>query len=223
MKVRQLSERIGEVVGGIREVHVNDTREYELADYTRRLGELYYVRYQIYLQKFLIKFLNNFIAQVTPFFFYSIGGYLVIEGQLTGDPDALSFGALVAVLAAYKDLSSPWKELLNYYQVKEDARIKYELLYETFVSDDLLPEPTHAEPEHGALAMTGTLTLRNVNLADTGEGESPFPDTVTLEMDLPGGLGSSARAAEAESSWPGCWPACAGLPRARCGSARTIS
>ena len=39
---------------------------------------------------------------MTPFFFFSVGGILVIEGNLT-------FGALVAALAAYKDLSAPWK------------------------------------------------------------------------------------------------------------------
>ena len=44
----------------------------------------------------------------------------------------LSLGAVVAVLAAYKDLSAPWKELLAYYQQKEDARIKYEQVIEQF-------------------------------------------------------------------------------------------
>ena len=181
VKVRKLSERIGEVVGGIREVHVNNTREFELADYTKRIGEIYYVRYQIYLQKFLIKFLNNFIAQVTPFFFYSIGGYLVIS------PDHdLSFGALVAVLAAYKDLSSPWKELLNFYQIKEDARIKYELLYETFVIEELMPAEERKEPDPDAMPLTGPLRFANVNLADSSEGEPPFPDTTSVAMDIPG-------------------------------------
>ncbi len=123
--VRKLSERIGEVVTGIREVHSHDTSQYELADFSERVGDIYGIRVQIYRQKFFIKFLNNFIAQVTPFFFYSIGGYLVIRGSL-------SFGALVAILAAYKDLANPWKELLNYYQVKEDARLRYDLLYEIF-------------------------------------------------------------------------------------------
>ena len=131
LKVRKLSERIGEVVQSAREVHTHDTSQYELAEYSSRIGEIFYIRFEIYRQKFLIKFLNNFIAQITPFFFYSIGGYLVIKGDL-------SFGALVAVLAAYKDLSAPWKELLNYYQVKEDARIKYELLREIFEPPGLL-------------------------------------------------------------------------------------
>ena len=44
----------------------------------------------------------------------------------------LSFGALVAVLAAYKDLASPWKELLDFYQSKENSRIKYEQIVEQF-------------------------------------------------------------------------------------------
>ena len=76
------------------------------------LGRIYDIRFEIYQRKFFVKFLNNFIGQLTPFFFYSIGGYLVIRGNL-------SFGALVAVLAAYKDMASPWKELLDFYQQKE--------------------------------------------------------------------------------------------------------
>ena len=71
---RALSERIGEVVTGIREVHTHDTSRFERAGYTERVGEIYRVRVQIYRLKFFIKFVNNFIAQITPFFFYSIGG-----------------------------------------------------------------------------------------------------------------------------------------------------
>jgi hypothetical protein len=65
-------------------------------------------RVDIYKRKFFVKFLNNFLAQVTPFFFYSVGGYFVIQGELT-------LGALVAVLGAYKDILDPWKELLQWY------------------------------------------------------------------------------------------------------------
>ena len=74
VQVRKLSERIGEVVGGIREVHANDTSQYEMADFSQRVGEIYDIRYRTYVLKFLIKFVNNFLGQITPFFFYSIGG-----------------------------------------------------------------------------------------------------------------------------------------------------
>ena len=124
-EVRRLSEHIGESVVGVKDVHAHGTARYELAHFANQVGVLFEIRLRIFRKKFFIKFLNNFIAQVTPFFFYSIGGYLVIRGEL-------SFGALVAVLAAYKDLSAPWKELLNFYQIQEDARIKYELLLDTF-------------------------------------------------------------------------------------------
>ena len=60
---------------------------------------------------------------MTPFFFYSIGGYFVIEGTL-------SLGALVAVLAAYKDFSAPLRELFRYYQSAEDVRIRYSAMLE---------------------------------------------------------------------------------------------
>ncbi len=66
--VRKVSERIGEVVGGIQDVHANDTAELELAEFSRRMGTIYKIRFDIFRKKFFIKFLNNFIAQLTPFF-----------------------------------------------------------------------------------------------------------------------------------------------------------
>lgn len=123
--VRALSDKIGESVSGVQEVHANDASRLMLARFAERLGRIYDIRFEIYKKKFFIKFLNNFLAQVTPFFFYAIGGYLVVLGHL-------SLGAMVAVLAAYKDLSAPWKELLGYYERKEDARIKYEQVIEQF-------------------------------------------------------------------------------------------
>ena len=95
---RDLSGRIGETISGINEVHANDTSHFERAHIGQRLGRIYLIRFDIYKRKFFIKFLNNFIAQLTPFFFYSVGGYFVLRGDL-------SIGSMVAVLVAYKDLS----------------------------------------------------------------------------------------------------------------------
>ena len=176
--VRRLSERIGEVVIGIREVHAHDTSQYELADFSNRVGDIYDIRVKIYRQKFLIKFLNNFIAQITPFFFYSIGGYLVIRGSL-------SFGALVAVLAAYKDLASPWKELLDYYQNKEDARVKYDLLYEMFEPPGMLDARLLSEDPPEGVTFEGELLASNLDLTEPDEGEGVFSGALTLKLALP--------------------------------------
>ena len=81
--------------------------------------ELEQVRRRIFRLKFFIKALNNFLTALTPFLFYSLGGYFVIEGRIT-------LGALVAVLAAHKDFSAPLKELFRYYQTLEDTRIRYQ-------------------------------------------------------------------------------------------------
>src|SRR3546814_3049115 len=113
------------------------------------------IRFEIYQRKFFIKFLNNFINQLTPFFFYSIGGYLVIRGDL-------SFGALIAVLAAYKDLAGPWKELLDYYQMKEDIRIKYEQVIQPFDIPGLLPPELQMTDVDSGEHLTRTLTIKNV-------------------------------------------------------------
>ena len=47
--------------------------------------------------KFLMKSMNNFIMNLTPFFFYTIGGYLVLENQL-------SLGALVAAMESPRSI-----------------------------------------------------------------------------------------------------------------------
>ncbi|MCB2103040.1 MAG: ABC transporter ATP-binding protein [Rhodobacterales bacterium] len=159
--VRKLSEQIGEVVSGIQEVRANDTSEFERARFARQVGAIFEIRYLIYRKKFFIKFLNNFIAQVTPFLFYSVGGYLVITGDLT-------FGALVAVLAAYKDLASPWKELLSWYQTKEDARIKYEQLVDQFHPAGMIEEDRQDHRLDPVPHLEGAVVATNLSLEEDG-------------------------------------------------------
>ena len=106
--MRSMSDRINETAITLPEIQSNAGRRWQRAEFSNRLWVNYQNRFSIYQWKFFIKFLNNFIAQLTPFFFYMIGGYLVIKGDL-------SFGSLVAALAAYKDLGPLWRELLDYY------------------------------------------------------------------------------------------------------------
>ncbi len=176
VQVRKLSEGISGVVTGIQEVHAHDTSRLELADFSDRMDRIYGVRLKIFRLKFFIKFLNNFIDKLTPFFFFSIGGYLVIKGQLT-------FGALVAVLAAYKDISAPWKELLRYYQIREDARIKYELLIETFGPQGMLDESMQTDEPEPMPTLAGELVATNVDLRDEEEADTGFASGVTFRFD----------------------------------------
>ena len=149
-QVRRLADRIGETVGGVRDIRANDTTQYERARFSKELGVVFNIRYKIYKKKFFIKFLNNFMAQLGPFFFYSIGGYLVIMGDLT-------LGALVAVVGAHKELYSPWKELLNHYQLTWDSQIKFEQVVAQFDPPGLRDEALQTADPPEALTLTGQL------------------------------------------------------------------
>ena len=171
--VRVLAEKIGEAVSGIEEVHANDGARRILARFTERLGVIYDIRYEIFRRKFFIKFLNNFIAQLTPFFFYSIGGYLVIKGDLT-------FGALVAILAAYKDLSAPWKELLTYYQRLADSRIKYDQVIEQFDPQGIWPENYQMAEIEADFSLAGNVSAGNLSILD--EESQPIVEKLSFDI-----------------------------------------
>ena len=159
-QVRGLADRVGESIAGINEIHAHDTSRLERADVSKRLGTIYGIRLDLFKRKFFIKFLNNFLAQLTPFFFYSIGGYFVIQGEL-------SLGALVAVLAAYKDISPPWKELLKYYQTKEDIRVKYEQIIEQFQPENMFDEKLQS-PSENVQKLKGELIGSNLVYSEDG-------------------------------------------------------
>ena len=171
--VRVLAEKIGEAVSGIEEVHANDGARRILARFTERLGVIYDIRYEIFRRKFFIKFLNNFIAQITPFFFYSIGGYLVIKGDLT-------FGALVAILAAYKDLSAPWKELLTYYQRLADSCIKYDQVIEQFDPQGIWPENYQMAEIEADFNLAGNVSAGNISILD--EESQPIVEKLSFDI-----------------------------------------
>ena len=81
--------------------------------------QLEIIRVRINDLKGRLKGIYSFTANLTPFFFFSIGGYLVIRGNL-------SIGALVAALAAYKEINPSLRELFDFVQAWSDARARYE-------------------------------------------------------------------------------------------------
>lgn len=176
IQVRALAAEIGEGAAGAGTLRVNGGWRFRMAMIGNRLGNLFSIRFEIYQKKFFMKFLNNFITQLTPFFFFSIGGYLVIQGDVT-------IGALVAALAAYKDLSSPWKELLAYYNQVADMSLRWETITERFapagmIDDDLFYGPAPETPR-----LTGDIVLDHVTVTD-GDGNAVLED---ISLTVPAG------------------------------------
>ncbi|TIU69234.1 MAG: ABC transporter ATP-binding protein, partial [Mesorhizobium sp.] len=161
LTARALSGRVGEIVDGIGAVHVHDTSNYERADIAARLGLIFKIRFDLYQWKFMVKFLNNFLAQLTPFLFYMIGGYLVIEGRL-------DVGQLVAVIGAYKDLPGPMKELIDWDQARQDVQVKYQQVVEQFTVDGVIAPTIGALTIEAPGPMTDPLSAIGLSIADDG-------------------------------------------------------
>src|SRR5437588_138664 len=175
LTARALAGRIAECVDGAAEIHAHDTSNWERAEISARLGRIFRIRFELYQRKFLVKFLNNFLSQVTPFLFYTVGGYLVIVGKLY-------IGALVAVIAAYKDLPTPVKELIDWDQQRLDVEIKYNQVMEQFSAEDTVPAELQAPLEAPELPRDGRLKVSGVTLHD--DAGARVVDGVSFECAL---------------------------------------
>ncbi len=171
---RKLADTIGEAVNVISDVHTNDTARWHLAQASGRLHQNTLIRLDLFKRKFTIKFVNNFMNHLTPFFFYSAGGYLVIRGDL-------DFGSLVAVLAAYKDLAAPWKAVLNYWQRWTDFNSRYVFVVENFSGADVLGQDRIYGDEAEEARLEGPLEFAAV------EGGPGTGGLIVNELTVPPG------------------------------------
>lgn len=159
LTARELSGRISEIFDGISTIRGYDTTNYERADIASRLGRIFKIRYDLYQWKFLVKFINNFLASVTPFLFYIVGGYLALKGQL-------DIGQLVAVITAYKDLPGPLKELIDWDQLRQDVQVKYTQVVEQFSVDNLIDDKVQALGQDAVPHREEPLAASNLSLSD---------------------------------------------------------
>ncbi|MCI1000421.1 ABC transporter ATP-binding protein [Brucellaceae bacterium VT-16-1752] len=173
LSARELSGRVGEIVDGISAIHSNDTSNFERADIANRLGHIFSIRYDLYQWKFLVKFINNFLAQVTPFLFYMIGGILALQGRL-------DIGQLVAVINAYKDLPGPLKELIDWDQNRQDVQVKYAQVVEQFSVDNLIAPKVQSVHYDTVPALDQPVVISNVTVQD--DSGAPILEHVSLEL-----------------------------------------
>jgi putative ABC transport system ATP-binding protein len=189
---RRLAGRVGEVVDGIEAVHVHNADKWERAEIGHRLFELFDLRFRIYKRKFMVKFLNNLLAQMTPFFFYAFGGYFALRGQL-------DIGQLVAVIAAYRELPPPLKELIDWDQQRLDVQVKYDQVVQHFSPERLLPAPDAEAADRDEGPLTGPLTVKDLRVADPHGGT--IIDGAAFTCPLPARVGVAADAGPAAGAF----------------------
>ncbi|HSS63354.1 MAG TPA: ABC transporter ATP-binding protein [Gammaproteobacteria bacterium] len=86
-----------------------------------RINQIYGLRMRIFLLKYTLKFLNNFLHHLGPLSAYLFGGWLVLEGRT-------DLGTVVAFASGFERVSDPWRELITFYRSASDARLKYRLV-----------------------------------------------------------------------------------------------
>jgi putative ABC transport system ATP-binding protein len=161
---RQLAGRIAETVDGAVEIHAHGTSNFERADIVARLGKIFHIRFELYKRKFLVKYINNMLAQTTPFLYFVIGGYFALKGQF-------DVGTLLAVISAYKDLPSPIKELIDWDQQRQDVQIKYDQVIEQFSPPGMMPPSMQALVTDQPLPPA-PLSLQRVTFIDESGGRA---------------------------------------------------
>ncbi|WP_448950290.1 ABC transporter transmembrane domain-containing protein [Labrys neptuniae] len=171
---RQLAGRIGEAIETAPAMHTFGATRYVEAEIGDRLGGLYRIRANLFRRKFAVKFLNNLLAQLTPFIFYAAGGYFVLLGTV-------SIGSLIAVINAYKDLPAPINDLITWDQQRQDVQVKYEQVSAQFSPDRLLP-PANGKAKEAPPADT-PIQLTSVNVQDA-RGLSQL-DRLSLSLERP--------------------------------------
>jgi putative ABC transport system ATP-binding protein len=156
LQSRYLAGRVGEIVDGMAEVDNHGTAGYERYRISLLLNSIFWIRYRLYGRKFMVKFINNMLAQITPFLFYAIGGYYAVTGSL-------DIGQLVAVIAAYRDLPPPVRDLIDWDQTRLDVEVKYVQIVEQFSGGELSAAPSQAVPPFAS----GTIDVQGLRVAGT--------------------------------------------------------
>src|SRR5262245_45666207 len=166
--VRRLSDKIQESVGGIQEIYANDTVAYEATGFRSQLQSIFVVRLRIYNLKYLVKWINNFLEKFGVFVLLLIGGWLIVSR-----PGSFDVGGLVAFLQAYNQLNEPWRELINYFQQKENARVKYEQVIANFDPPGLRQEFGLEERLPAAVPeLSGAYDLRSATVVLDGSSRA---------------------------------------------------
>ena len=167
---RKLAGKIGEAISGVHEIHGNGSYRIENRKYDKMVETLRKIRVSWNLYKFGVKVLNNFFSNLSPFLIFIVGGYLAIKGRL-------DLGALVAFISAQEKLYDPWRELIDFYQVYQDASVGYSRTMEYF---DAMPEHT-LEPEgRKPYELAGSIEVKDLSFV--AEGGIQLLDNINLEI-----------------------------------------
>lgn len=78
-------------------------------------------RRAVYRVKFFLTFFGNFLDALAPLIVLSVGGWLVIQGEV-------EVSTLVVFITGFQKVADPWDQLLTFYRTASNANVKYHLI-----------------------------------------------------------------------------------------------
>ena len=162
---RKLSGRIAESISGIHEIHGSGSYKIEDKKFSNLVERLQKVRVIWTRYREGVKVTNNFFTSMGPLIIFILGGYLAINGRL-------DLGALVVFLSAQEKLYTPWKELIEFYQVYQNATVTYKRTMKYFDTEEAFDTgPVDRKPYE----LTGNVVVKNLSFV-TKDGISLLSD-----------------------------------------------
>jgi ABC-type multidrug transport system fused ATPase/permease subunit len=122
---KEMASQITESISGVHEVHAHGSFFTEEQKYNTIIDKLLNIRIIWTLYRQAVKVTNNLFVGFGPVIVFILGGYLIMKGEI-------NLGALVAFLSAQEKLYDPWKDLINFYQVYQDASVRYASVMQSF-------------------------------------------------------------------------------------------
>lgn len=88
---------------------------------TAVINRIFRLRIAIYLRKYALTALGNFLDALGIIIVLMVGGYMVIKGQT-------QVGTLVVFMSGLNKIADPWDELINFYRTISNTAVSYEMI-----------------------------------------------------------------------------------------------
>lgn len=85
------------------------------------IDRLYRVRMWIYLRKFFLAELGNFLDSFGPIIVLTVGGYLAITGQT-------QVSTIVVFISGLQKIADPWDQMITFYRTVSNTAVMYEMI-----------------------------------------------------------------------------------------------
>jgi ABC-type multidrug transport system fused ATPase/permease subunit len=92
------------------------------------IHRIYRLRVAIYVRKYALAALGNFLDALGPIIVLSFGGYLVINGMT-------QVGTLLVFISGLNKIADPWDQLVNFYRSVSNTAVAYDMIRGQIESD----------------------------------------------------------------------------------------